>query len=94
MGGAGATAPLKRWEQTTITGLTSEPIVLKGYYSQTLHPEHHNFIEHYLFEPQLEPNLSSDILAELKAKDIRYIRVMRDSKNTHPLITTHGFDVR
>ncbi|NQV35557.1 MAG: hypothetical protein HQ515_22880 [Phycisphaeraceae bacterium] len=94
VGGAGATAPLKRWEQTTITGLTSEPIVLKGYYSQTLHPEHHNFVEHYIFEPQLEPGLSSDILAELKAKDIRYIRVIMASNNAESLITTHGFDIK
>ena len=94
VGGAGATAPLKRWKQTTITGLTSEPIVLKGYYSQTLHPEHHNFVEHYIFEPQLEPNLSSDILAELKAEDIRYIRVIMASTNAQSLITTHGFDIK
>ncbi len=93
VGGAGATAPLKRWERTTITGLTLKPIVLKGYYSQTLHPEHHNFREHYIFEPQLEPNLSKDSLAELKAKDIRYIRVTMDFKNDQSLITTHGFDV-
>jgi hypothetical protein len=94
VGGAGATAPLKRWEQTTITGLSSEPIVLKGYYSQTLHPEHHNFIEHFLFEPQLEPELSSDILAELKAMDVRYIRVIMNFKDGPSSITTHGFDVK
>jgi hypothetical protein len=94
VGGAGATAPLKRWEQTTITGLTADPIVLKGYYSQTLHPEHHNFVEHYIFEPQLEPDLSKDVLAELKAKDIRYIRVIMDSRSNQSLITTHGFDIK
>ena len=41
---AGATAPLKRWGRTTIQGLTTEPIILEGYYSQTYRPEHHNYL--------------------------------------------------
>ena len=48
VGAAGATAPLKRWGETIIEGLTEAPIVLKGYYAQTLHPEHHNFEGHSL----------------------------------------------
>ncbi len=55
---AGYTAPLARWVETRISGYTSEPIVLRGEYSQTYRPEHHNFAEHFLFEPQVEPGLS------------------------------------
>ncbi|MEN6424496.1 MAG: PEP/pyruvate-binding domain-containing protein [Phycisphaerales bacterium] len=73
---AGYTAPLARWVETRIIGYTSEPIVLQGFYSQTYKPEHHNFSEHFLFEPQLEPGLSSEILAELHVKGIRQIHVL------------------
>ena len=68
LGGAN-TAPLKRWEQTTIKGLTTEPIVLKGYYSQTFRPEHHNLTEHFLFEPRLEPGISIAILSQLREQE-------------------------
>ncbi|MEN6334220.1 MAG: PEP/pyruvate-binding domain-containing protein [Phycisphaerales bacterium] len=87
---AGYTAPLARWVETKITGYTSEPIVLHGEYSQTYRPEHHNFAEHFLFEPQLEPGLSPTILAELKARDIRYIHILNGMDN--PTITTYGYD--
>jgi len=73
---AGYTAPLARWVETRITGYTTEPIVLAGYYSQTYKPEHHNFAEHFLFEPRLEPGLSPEILAELEARGIRQIHVL------------------
>jgi len=71
---AGYTAPLSRFEQTTITGLT-QPIVLTGEYSQTYQPGHHNFSAEYLFEPTLEPGLSPLTLEELAAQDIRVIFV-------------------
>src|SRR4030042_6887247 len=72
---AGYTAPLARWVETVIEGYTSEPIVLHGWYSQTYRPEHHNFSEHFIFEPQLEPGISPQILSELHAKDIRLIHM-------------------
>ncbi len=72
---AGYTAPVIHFVQTTITGLTTEPLVLKGYYSQTYRPGHHNFTEEFIFEPQLEPGLPAGSLAELAAADIRYIHV-------------------
>ncbi|MBN2271703.1 MAG: hypothetical protein JXN61_13875, partial [Sedimentisphaerales bacterium] len=62
---AGYTAPLVRWVETVITGYTTEPIVLYGWYSQTYKPEHHNFAEQFLFEPRLEPNLAPELLEEL-----------------------------
>ncbi len=51
------TAPLARWDQTTIAGYTAQPIVLRGFYAQTYRPEHHNFGENFLFEPGLDPDL-------------------------------------
>lgn len=74
---AGYTAPLQRWEQTVITGLTAEPIVLTGEYAQTYHPHHHNFTEEYLFDPWLEPGISPDALQELADQDVRLIHAQR-----------------
>jgi hypothetical protein len=70
---AGYTAPLAGWEQTTITGLTSTPIVLRGYYSQTYRPEHHNFAENFLFEPRLEEGIPVATLDELEAAGVRLL---------------------
>jgi len=80
--GGGNTAPLKRWDHTVIEGLTSEPIVLKGYYSQTFRPQHHNIVEHFLFEPRLEPGISPEILGQLQSKRIRFIHMILDKDNT------------
>ena len=87
---AGYTAPLTRWVETVIEGYTAEPIVLHGWYSQTYRPEHHNFGENFLFEPRLEPGISNEILAELKAKNIRMIYVSRGFGE--PTIWTYGYD--
>ena len=70
---SGYTAPNVKWEKTEIIGLTTEPIVLKGYYSQSFMPEHHNFDEHFLFEPLLEDGISETTINELKEKKVRYI---------------------
>ncbi|MBN1362031.1 MAG: hypothetical protein JW993_15655 [Sedimentisphaerales bacterium] len=88
------TAPLKRWDRTIIEGLTSEPIVLEGYYSQTYRPEHHNLIETFLFEPRLEPGLPATTLAELEASNIRLIHLTLDNQpgGTASSLTTYGFD--
>lgn len=83
---AGYTAPLVRFEETTLTGLTSQPIVLRGYYSQTYRPGHHNFTEEFIFEPRLEPGVSPDSLAELAAADIQYLHI-------HAGFTTPDFHI-
>ena len=72
---AGYTAPLMAWKETRIEGLTTDPIVLHDYYSQTYRPGHHNFSEEFLFEPVLEPGISPVILEELRARNIRYLYV-------------------
>lgn len=98
---ANATKPLKRWDGTLIQGLTSEPIVLKGYYAQTFKADHHNLTEHFLFEPRLEPDISADILAELRDMDIRLVHLFLDNTTADPgdpphedqsAIMTYGFD--
>jgi hypothetical protein len=57
--------------ETVLTGYTSEPIVLTDWYAQTYQPEHHNFVENFIFEPRLDPNMPGHLLEELRAKDIR-----------------------
>jgi hypothetical protein len=69
----GYTAPLVKFERTTITGLTTQPIVLSGYYSQTYRPGHHNFTEDYIFEPRLDPGTPAATLAELTAANITFL---------------------
>lgn len=71
----GYTAPLRAWDHTTITGLTSEPLVLTSYYSQTYRPAHHNFGEEFIFEPRLDPGVSSTQRAELEDAGIVRIYV-------------------
>jgi len=70
---AGYTAPLVRWVETTISGLTSEPFTLTGEYAQTYVPGHHNFFEWFLFDPSLEPGLSQETLDELRAAGVDWI---------------------
>lgn len=73
---AGYTAPLVRWVDTVIEGLTSEPIVLRGHRSQTCRPEHHNIGENFIFAPQEEEGIAPALLAELDDQDIRWIHVL------------------
>jgi hypothetical protein len=68
---AGYTAPLQGWVKTTILGLISQPLVLRGDYSQTYRPGHHNFFEEFLFDPHLEPDLAPDVRTELITHNIR-----------------------
>ncbi|MBN1507024.1 MAG: hypothetical protein JW955_09265 [Sedimentisphaerales bacterium] len=88
-----ATAPLLRWKQTVIAGLTDDPIVLEGYYSQTYRPEHHNQIENFLFEPRLEPGISAAILDQLNERNIRFIHLTCDNTGGgQSQIAIYGFD--
>jgi hypothetical protein len=87
---AGYTAPLVRFVQTRITGLTTQPIVLTGYYSQTYRPGHHNFSEEFIFEPRLEPGLPASTLAELEAVNIQFIHA--EWGNLGPVINAVGLD--
>jgi hypothetical protein len=61
-----------------ITGLTTEPITLRGYNSQSFGAGHHNFVEESGFEPRLEPGLPPQQLAELESANIRLQYVIWD----------------
>jgi hypothetical protein len=86
----GYTAPLARWVETVIEGLTTIPIVLHDWYAQTYRPEHHNFSEHFIFDPFMDPDVPGHLLDELRDKDIRLIHVFEDLQNAE--ITTYGHD--
>ncbi|MCH6255181.1 hypothetical protein MLD52_01390 [Puniceicoccaceae bacterium K14] len=77
----GYTAPLLQWDRTIITGLTTTPITLSGYFSQTYKPEHHNFGEWFLFEPALEEGISEQQKTELANANIKQILVFTDDVN-------------
>ncbi len=89
----GLYSALKRWKSTVIEGLTIEPIVLEGYWSQTYRPTHHNIVEHLLFEPRLEPGISPTVLEELKGKDIRFVHAIIDhQEGGQSALLTYGSD--
>ncbi|MBN2272102.1 MAG: hypothetical protein JXN61_15920, partial [Sedimentisphaerales bacterium] len=81
------TSPLLNWVETVIEGYTSEPIVLRGEYSQTYCAKYGNDVEEFLFEPRLEPGISRSILDELVAADIRLIYMTNSGT-----IETYGFE--
>lgn len=85
------TAPLKRFDSTTIEGLTSEPILLTNATSQTYKPEHHNLVEHLLFEPQLDQDVPLDTLDELRDRNVKWIHVIIDRRHQQSQIHTYGF---
>ena len=89
---AGYTAPLIAWKETRIEGLTAQPIILRGYYSQTYRPGHHNFVESFLFEPALEPGLPPAILDELRSKNIQQIYVVWGGNESQSFIMVSGPD--
>ncbi len=68
---AGYTAPLVRFDQTVVAGYSNASITLTNYYAQTYRPQHHNFSEDFYFDFMLEPNLSNEVLDELRAKNVR-----------------------
>ena len=89
---AGYTAPLQKWDLTTISGLTTTPLKLRGYFSQTYRPGHHNFSEEFLFEPRLEEGISPSTLTELGALDIKQIYLQFGGAT--PTFKAIGFDDR
>ena len=91
---AGYTSPLEKWVQTTITGLTDEPIELKGYYSQTYRPGHHNFWEDFVFEPVLDEELSDSQASELQNRNVRQILLFTDPWGQGGSMSFIGLDGR
>lgn len=85
---------LVSWDQTTVTGLTSTPIVFTDRFSQTYFPFHHNFVETLWLEPALEPDIDPATLEELQEKNIRFIVPQNPSAfpNQKPTLHVLGFD--
>jgi hypothetical protein len=89
-----------QFESTRIEGLATEPIVLTGYFSQSVGGGSHLCPKNFLFEPALEPGISQATLTELEHQNIRLIyfttgaRECRPTEweDTPPLIRFYGFD--
>jgi hypothetical protein len=96
----GGTPTSIQFAQTSIEGLTTEPIVLTGYFSQSVGGGSHLCPKYFLFEPALEPGISQMILDELKDKNVKYIyyttgaRECRPTEwqDTPPQIILYGFE--
>jgi hypothetical protein len=69
------TYPLGFFDEIRITGLISEPILLRSYYAQAAMPAHHNWGAWYVFEPRLDPDVPPRQLDELSAANIRLLYV-------------------
>jgi hypothetical protein len=89
-----------QFEQTRIEGLTSEPIVLTGFFSQSVGGGSHLCPKNFLFEPALEPGIAPGTLAELRQKNVRLIYYTTGARecrplewqDTPPFIRLYGFD--
>jgi hypothetical protein len=88
------TPVLDEWGTTTITGLTTEPLVLADRFAQTYKPGHHNFWETFWIEPALIPGLSAQQRQELRDADILFIVVNYPSAfpSSPTTIQLVGFD--
>jgi hypothetical protein len=75
---AGYTAPNLGFLETRITGLTTEPLILRARAAQTYAPGHHNFWEHFIFEPRLDSNVSANQLVELESINLRQLLMMTE----------------
>jgi hypothetical protein len=80
----GRTPTSIQFVETRITGLCATPIVLKGYFSQSVGGGPHLCPKEFLFEPQLDPAVPQDILDELAAKDVRLIYLTTGDKQCRP----------
>jgi hypothetical protein len=73
------TLPLDRWLAPTTAGGGSLPAFsTDSYFSRTLKPGHHNFVEVVLIEPALDPALSEVSRRALTEANIRYVYTFKD----------------
>jgi len=73
----GGTPTSIQFEQTRIEGPTAEPIILRGFFSQSFSGGSHLCSKNFLFEPALERGTPQTILDEPKGKNIKYISYNR-----------------
>jgi hypothetical protein len=84
--------PVLRIVESRIQGFTTQPLVLHGYWSQTLADIHTQDYLQLLFEPRLEPGLSPEQLNELAAADIAQIYVNANGEFSPPVLMIIGVD--
>lgn len=70
---AGYTAPNIGFVETRITGLTTDPLILRARAAQTYAPGHHNFWEHFMFEPRLDSDVSAVQLLEFESSGLKQL---------------------
>ena len=78
--------PILRIVESRIEGFTSEPIVLRGYWSQTYNNIHTQDFEQFIFEPRLEEGIADSQLGELEAQDIVQIYINGNGGNDAALL--------
>jgi hypothetical protein len=69
---------LDRWLSPSTGGGTLPAFSTDSYFSRTMLPGHHNFVETVLLEPALDPALAETTRAALQAANIRYIYTFKD----------------
>jgi hypothetical protein len=98
--GMGAPASVQ-FRQTRIEGLTTAPIVLTGYFSQSIGGGSHLCPKNFLFEPALEPGIPQQTLDELRARNVCLIYFTTGARECRPtewqdippFLRLYGFDV-
>lgn len=69
------TLPVSGFRGTRLVGLASQPIVLRSDFAQSFFTYHHSWSLAFLFEPGMEPGMEPQILAELRAANIKAVEV-------------------
>ncbi|MBN1765017.1 MAG: hypothetical protein JW860_07140, partial [Sedimentisphaerales bacterium] len=86
------TLAFEAWQETIITGLTSEPIYLYSCDSQCYTAGWHNWCENFYFEPMFEPGISPCIIEQLQILNIKGIEMYNITYCGTPGIRYHTFD--
>lgn len=73
------TAVLHEWTAPSVISGGSVPgFTTDSYFSRTLLPGHHNFVETVLLEPAVDPSVSEATRAALAAANLRYLHTYKD----------------
>jgi hypothetical protein len=81
------------WAHATLTGLLTEPVVLKDYYATTGTLGHKRRFEWHVFEPAADPSLSPTQRQALESANVRLIHIYREPysrKTTVRVLGTNG----
>lgn len=84
--------PFGSWTETTIVGLTSEPIYLYSCLSGCYTADWHNWCENFLFEPMFEPGISQSIVDQLYLMNVKGIELYGITYCGDPGIRYYDFD--